>query len=108
MTVQEQYQQLEKTILSYNPGADIQKIREAFEFADKCHSEQKRKSGEPYIIHPLAVAQIVAEELLNGVDDKIRKFGLVVDVIKKLHLDFSVVFYFLLCFSVQRLISYDI
>ena len=63
MTVQEQYQQLEQTILSYNPGADIQKIREAFEFADKCHSEQKRKSGEPYIIHPLAVAQIVAEEL---------------------------------------------
>ncbi len=63
MTIQEQYQQLEQTVLSYNPGADIQKIREAFEFADKCHSQQKRKSGEPYIIHPLAVAQIVAEEL---------------------------------------------
>ena len=63
MTIQEQYQQLEQTVLSYNPGADIQKIREAFEFADKCHNGQKRKSGEPYIIHPLAVAQIVAEEL---------------------------------------------
>ena len=63
MTVQEQYQQLEQTVLGYNPSADIQKIREAFEFADKCHSQQKRKSGEPYIIHPLAVAQIVAEEL---------------------------------------------
>ena len=63
MTIQEQYQQLEQTVLSYNPGADIPKIREAFEFADKCHREQKRKSGEPYIIHPLAVAQIVAEEL---------------------------------------------
>ena len=63
MTIQEHYQQLEQTVLSYNPGADIPKIREAFEFADKCHREQKRKSGEPYIIHPLAVAQIVAEEL---------------------------------------------
>ena len=63
MTVQEQYRHLEETIRSYNPSADFQKIREAFEFADKCHQEQKRKSGEPYIIHPLAVAQIVAEEM---------------------------------------------
>ena len=63
MTVQEQYAQLEKTILEYNPAADLPKIREAYEFADRCHQEQKRKSGEPYIIHPLAVAQIVAEEL---------------------------------------------
>ena len=38
-------------------------IRAAFEVADKAHGGQKRKSGEPYIIHPLAVAQIVAEEL---------------------------------------------
>ncbi|MBU5625699.1 bifunctional (p)ppGpp synthetase/guanosine-3',5'-bis(diphosphate) 3'-pyrophosphohydrolase [Oscillibacter sp. MSJ-2] len=63
MTVYEQYERLEKTVAAYNPGADFQQIRAAFEFAEKAHTGQKRKSGEPYIIHPLAVAQIVAEEL---------------------------------------------
>lgn len=41
--------------------AEINKIREAFHFAYKAHRNQKRKSGEPYIIHPIAVAQILAE-----------------------------------------------
>ncbi len=63
MTVQEQYEQLEKTVREYNPAGDFARIRAAFEYADQCHDGQKRKSGEPYIIHPLAVAQIVAEEL---------------------------------------------
>ena len=63
MTIQEQYDLLEKTIRGYNPAADFAQIRAAFDYADKCHEGQKRKSGEPYIIHPLAVAQIVAEEL---------------------------------------------
>ncbi len=63
MTTQEQFQKLVDTILTYNPGADIPQIRAAFEFAEQSHQGQKRKSGEPYIIHPLAVAQIVAEEL---------------------------------------------
>ena len=64
MTLQEQYDLLEKTIRSYNPSADFGQIRTAFEYADKCHEGQKRKSGEPYIIHPLAVAQIVADQKL--------------------------------------------
>ena len=63
MTVDEQYERLEKTIRSYNPSADFEMIRAAFEIAREAHQNQKRKSGEPYIIHPLAVAQIVAEEL---------------------------------------------
>ena len=63
MTVLEQYDNLEKTARSYNPSADFAQIRAAFEFAQEAHKDQKRKSGEPYIIHPLAVAQIVAEEL---------------------------------------------
>ena len=63
MTVLEQYELLEKTIKSYNSAADFAQIRAAFDVADKAHGGQKRKSGEPYIIHPLAVAQIVAEEL---------------------------------------------
>ena len=63
MTIEEQYTLLENTIRAYNPAADFAQIRAAFDYADKCHQGQKRKSGEPYIIHPLAVAQIVAEEL---------------------------------------------
>ena len=42
------------------------RIREAFEFAREAHAGQKRKSGAPYIIHPVAVARIVAEELQLG------------------------------------------
>ena len=61
MTIQEQYENLEKTIRMYNPAADFAQIRAAFEYADQCHDGQKRKSGEPYIIHPLAVADIVAD-----------------------------------------------
>ena len=67
MTIQEQYENLEKTVRGYNPAADFQHIRAAFEFAAEAHKDQKRKSGEPYIIHPLAVAQIIAEEQRHGV-----------------------------------------
>ena len=56
MTIQEQYENLEKTVRGYNPAADFQHIRAAFEFAAEAHKDQKRKSGEPYIIHPLAVS----------------------------------------------------
>ena len=63
MTVFEQYEQLERTVRQYNPGADLDQIRAAFDFAEQAHQGQKRKRGAPYIIHPLAVAQIIAEEL---------------------------------------------
>lgn len=43
---------------------DLLRIREAFEFARVAHASQKRKSGEPYILHPIAVANIAAEELM--------------------------------------------
>ena len=80
MTVQEQYELLEKTIRGYNPAADFGHIRSAFEYADQCHDGQKRKSGEPYIIHPLAVAQIVAEEL--KLDSESIEAALLHDVIE--------------------------
>ncbi len=57
----ERYQALEDRIKSYNPTLDTQRLFDAFSFADNAHSGQLRKSGEPYIIHPLAVAEIVAE-----------------------------------------------
>lgn len=63
MTLHQQYEHLEKTVRGYNPSADFELIHTAYAYAEKAHESQKRKSGEPYIIHPLAVAQIVAEEL---------------------------------------------
>ncbi len=63
LDIKTQYDHLEETIRSYNPSADFTQIRAAAEMAYKAHDGQRRKSGEPYIIHPLAVAQIVAEEL---------------------------------------------
>lgn len=43
--------------------AEVEKIKQAYEFAEIAHRPQKRKSGEPYIIHPIAVARIVCVEL---------------------------------------------
>ena len=53
---------------------DIDRLRAAFEFAREAHSPQRRKSGEPYIIHPVSVARIVAEELELGADPVIAAF----------------------------------
>ena len=57
------YQHLEDTVRSYNPSANFQQIRQAYELAREMHGTQMRKDGSPFITHPLAVAQIVAEEL---------------------------------------------
>ncbi len=80
MTIAEQYELLEKTVRGYNPAADFAQIRAAFDYANRCHEGQKRKSGEPYIIHPLAVAQIVAEEL--KLDSESIEAALLHDVIE--------------------------
>lgn len=63
MTLQEQYQHLEDTVRQYNPGANFAQIRAAFDFAAAAHEGQFRKDGAPFVTHPLAVAQIVAQEL---------------------------------------------
>ena len=62
-SMEERYLKLEETIRSYNPGANFTQIRAAYEFAAAAHEGQKRKDGSPFVSHPLAVAQIVAEEL---------------------------------------------
>lgn len=49
-------------------------VREAYALAAEAHKEQKRKTGEPYIIHPIAVACIVAEELELGANPVIAAF----------------------------------
>lgn len=53
---------------------DMARIHEAYELAREAHAEQKRKSGEPYIIHPIAVATIVSEELKLGANPVIAAF----------------------------------
>ena len=59
-------EQLISKIKNYNSFLDVQKIRDAYDFAEKAHSRQKRDSGDPYIYHPLAVANILAELKLDG------------------------------------------
>lgn len=54
-------EQLIEKILSYNPEADVDKVREAYDYAEKHHEGQKRNSGEDYIVHPFNVALILAE-----------------------------------------------
>ncbi len=53
---------------------DVERIHSAYLFAKEAHKEQRRKSGEPYIMHPLAVARIVAEELGLGSNPIIAAF----------------------------------
>ena len=53
---------------------EMSRIREAFELAFEAHGQQHRKTGEPYIIHPIAVARIVAEELELGANAVIAAF----------------------------------
>ncbi|NLH19125.1 MAG: bifunctional (p)ppGpp synthetase/guanosine-3',5'-bis(diphosphate) 3'-pyrophosphohydrolase, partial [Thermotogaceae bacterium] len=49
---------------------ELRNVLEAYEFAKRQHAEQYRKSGEPYINHPLKVAQILAEMKLDTVSIK--------------------------------------
>ena len=58
---QEHYDSLMTTLRKYMPGMDMGIVEEAIRYAGEKHKEQKRKDGSPYIIHPLAVAEIVAE-----------------------------------------------
>ena len=60
-TFEAHYQSMRATIAKCMPGADMALIDRAVEYADVKHQRQKRKDGSPYIIHPLAVAEIVAE-----------------------------------------------
>lgn len=53
---------------------ELNRIKDAFEFAREAHEGQRRKSGAPYIVHPLAVARIVAEELQLGANSVIAAF----------------------------------
>ena len=55
------YEKLINTIREYHPSTDLSMVEKAYKLARDAHKDQKRKSGEPYIIHPLCVAIILAE-----------------------------------------------
>ena len=61
-----QYRQLLKTAKFSQEGADYLMVRKAFDMALDAHKDMRRKSGEPYIYHPIAVARIVSEEIGLG------------------------------------------
>lgn len=55
------YSELEHILETSNNNCDMEKIRSAYSFAERCHGDQRRVSGIPYILHPTSVACIVAE-----------------------------------------------
>jgi GTP diphosphokinase / guanosine-3',5'-bis(diphosphate) 3'-diphosphatase len=59
--VEELYRSLEEKVRALRPKEDLTKLEEACHFAAERHKAQRRKSGEPYITHPLAVAHILAD-----------------------------------------------
>ncbi len=62
----ERYQALEDKITAYSPSLDTQRLFSAFNYADNAHSGQLRKDGSPFVTHPLAVAEIVADLELDA------------------------------------------
>ena len=86
----ERYQALEEKIKEYNPALDTQRLFSAFTYADNAHAGQLRKDGSPYITHPLAVAEIVAElelerELKKAEADASGLSAKLAEAIKDLH-----------------------
>lgn len=87
LTLEEENKEIAKRYKDLLKGAyqtftesDKQKIRKAFEIALGAHSDQRRKSGEPYIFHPIAVAKIVAYEI--GLDTTSIIAALLHDVVE--------------------------
>lgn len=86
-------EELIEKVLEYNPQADVEPIRHAYDFAENAHKGQVRKSGEPFLKHPLEVALILArmnmdtssivagllhdtvEDCLTSSEDIAREFG---------------------------------
>lgn len=66
--VAQQSQELLSGLQPFMSHEDLKRVNKAFLFAEEAHSPQRRKSGEPYILHPLAVARIVGIDLQLDAD----------------------------------------
>lgn len=62
---EQSYKELEAKVRAARPGEDTAQLRAAFEFAAAAHAGQFRRSGEPFIFHPLAVAHILADRRMD-------------------------------------------
>ena len=71
------FKDLIDAVYNANPDADLELLEEVYRFAEDLHKGQYRKSGEPYITHPLQVAITLAE---LGLDEKAIAAGLLHDV----------------------------
>ncbi|MBN2222678.1 MAG: bifunctional (p)ppGpp synthetase/guanosine-3',5'-bis(diphosphate) 3'-pyrophosphohydrolase [Vallitaleaceae bacterium] len=76
------YNELIEKIKKYHPAENFDLVQKAFLLAKEAHGEQIRKSGEPYLIHPLAVAHILAELEL---DKETIIAGILHDVVEDTH-----------------------
>ena len=75
----ESREQFLQKLAELNPKYNMELIARAFDLANEKHKDQKRKSGEPYIIHPMAVAKILAD---LGMDEETVAAGLLHDVVE--------------------------
>ena len=73
------YRKLRATVEKNTRNPDLDLLKRAFQFANRAHREQRRLSGEPYIIHPLAVGVLLAEQ---GLDNATICAGLLHDVVE--------------------------
>lgn len=72
--IRERAEHVFKVMAGRVSNEDMERIRAAFELAREAHASQTRKTGEPYILHPIAVANIAAEELMLGANPVIACF----------------------------------
>ncbi|MDE7388289.1 MAG: HD domain-containing protein, partial [Muribaculaceae bacterium] len=72
--ISEQVQRVYDAMAPRTSAADMERLKAAFELAREAHAPQKRKTGEPYILHPIAVALIAADELNLDVNQVIAAF----------------------------------
>ncbi len=77
--VMKKYAHFEAVIKENNPAVDLSRIRAAFDFAQNAHQSQRRKDGSPFVSHPLAAAEIIAE---MGLDEEAIMAALLHDCIE--------------------------
>lgn len=69
-------------LLSYQPDIDLSKLRTAYEVAKEAHSGQMRKTGEPYMLHPVETTRIIVDLLRKAADTRILQAALLHDTVE--------------------------
>src|SRR6185312_15106926 len=78
-SIEEMYKQLEEKVRAARPNEDVSALERAFRFAAERHKEQKRDSGEPYMMHPLAVTKFLVDMQMDLIG---LQTGLLHDIIE--------------------------